>query len=520
MSVVIRGGTVVNGTGAPVRADVVVEDGRVVSVGTAPEYAASVIDAAGCIVCPGFIDMHSHNDYFLLDEEPFYGKLLQGVTTEVVGNCGFSAAPFNGNCRGFSRLCATILGNARGKADLSWENYLNRLSRARLVTNVVPLVGHGNLRACAMGESDRTPSIGEIGLMEEMLKETLEQGGWGFSTGLIYPPGVFSRTEEIVALARIVAKRGALYATHMRKEPFVDEALEIARKSGVSLQISHMKMPGEGRRRRTQEILGEIDRARKEGLDVSFDQYPYTASSTTATVLLPPWMHEGGLSSLLERLGTAGMREKAKEQMVRGSSEWQSSLTRAGADRVIVSQVASEKNRVYEGKSFAEIARETGKSPEDAVCDLILEERGAVNMIVFSMSEESVRQMMRHHRGFIGSDGLPGRRPHPRLWGTFPRVLARYVREEKLLTLTEAVWKMSQGPAEKLGLKGRGKMEPGAVADIVVFDPEKVQDRATYEDPCLPPDGIRSVIVNGTVAVSDGRPTGAAAGHLLLRTAG
>ncbi len=482
----IRGGTVIDGTGAPAAgADIAVREGRIAAVGEAPAPAARVIEARGLTVAPGFIDVHAHDDATVIVGPNVDFKVMQGVTTDVVGNCGVGMAPAGG---AFQAFFQAGVGNVLGPApEITWRTfgeYMDAVEAARPALNVACLVPHGVVRFAAMGLELRPPEPHELATMREHVQEAMEAGAVGLSTGLIYPPGAFAQTPELVELAKAAAEVGGLYASHIRDEgsrllDAVGEAIDVGRRAGLPVQISHFKAAGRDNWGRTKDSLRLTEQARAKGVDVTFDAYPYTAASTLL------WAVAHGMQT-------------------------------EDADTVMVAMV--RERREYEGKTIAQIAEMLNLPVADALSRLLQEERGAV-AIIFGMDEGDVRRVLKHELCMIGSDGLPseGGKPHPRLYGTFPRVLARYVREEGLLTLEEAVHKMTGLPARRFGLERRGELKEGWCADIVVFDPQAVADTATYEEPRQHPRGIEYVVVNGQVVAEKGKQTKARPGWVLRR---
>jgi N-acyl-D-amino-acid deacylase len=415
--------------------------------------------------------------------------------------------------------------------ELDWSTmaeYLGRLEKQGIAVNVVPLVGHGNLRAYVMGLDNRAPTETELEEMRRQLAKALEEGAFGMSTGLIYPPGCYAKTDELIELSKVVANHGGIYTSHIRGEgdqlfDSVREALKIGEKAKVPVEISHHKAAGKANWGKVEETLKMLDDARSRGIDVTCDVYPYTAGSFGLASMLPPWAHEGGTERLLERLKNPEIRRKLREEMRKGSKEWPSPLKAAGWDATIIAR--SERHPEFEGKSVEEITRLKGTDPFDFVFDLLIEENASVSVIRFAMCEEDMKQVLKHPYSMIGSDssavapyGVLGRgKPHPRGYGTFPRVLGKYVRKEKDLTLEEAIRKMTLLPARKLGLKGRGRLKAGMFADITIFDPEKVEDKATYAEPHQYPKGIEYVLVNGEITIERGEHTNTLAGKVLRK---
>ncbi len=525
-SLLLRGGLVVDGTGAPgCRADVLVEGGRIKLVAEAipGRDADELVDVGGLVVAPGFIDVHSHADNAPLLQDLDMSKLSQGVTTEVVGNCGFSLAPCSEAHRDD---LASLTGRIFPTLAFDWEatsSFFARTDGAGYVVNAAPLVGHGALRVAAMGLENRPPTPAELAHMRSGLSEALAAGVFGMSSGLIYPPGTYSATEELVALAGDLPN-GRVYATHVRGEgrrllASVDEAITIAEASGCRLQISHLKAVGADQWGSVPSAIERLDAAYERGVVVHHDVYPYEAASTMLTACLPPWFQEGGEEAMLRRLDDDQALAKATRELAVDDGSWENWVAACGWSRVVIASTATHR---HEGMDLERVAAERGCSPFQALVDVLREERLQAAMVVFAMSEADVRVALAHPRAMVGSDGLPpgrGGKPHPRAWGTFPRVLARYVREESLLTLPEAIRKMTSLPAQAFSIPDRGVVASGRVADLVVFDALSVADRATYAQPQLPAAGVEMVVLGGTIAVAGGRATGVRAGHR-LRPAG
>ena len=489
---VIRGGTVYDGTGAPgARADVGVRGDRITGVGTIAERGGAELDAAGLAVSPGFVDVHSHDDLAVLCDPQMAFKVLQGVTTDVVGNCGSGVVPFEVGLQRFRRLDPDA-------APPPWDSFATYMARVDEVApscNVAVLVGHGSLRQGAMGPAPRAPSGGELDRMRAWVREGVEAGVVGLSTGLIYEPGRYARTDEVIALARELAPDGGLYATHMRNEAdglldAVAEALRIGEEGGVPVQISHHKAGGRNNWGRVRDSLRLIDQARARGLDVTADQYPYTAGSTSLHAVIQNGAFRADSPGGLGRL--------------------------SAADVLIAS---APEHGEWEGLRLAELARRWGLGDEEAARRVVEAEGEACFVVVFSMDEADVRTVMAHPTTMIGSDGVPaaGSKPHPRLYGCFPRVLGHYVRDERVLELATAIHRMTGMPAAKFRLADRGVIMAGAFADLVVFDPARIRDTATYDDPRRFPDGLRAVYVNGRAVARDGAHTGARPGRALRR---
>ena len=523
LDILIRGGTVVDGTGAPARAaDVAIVGDRIEAVGPLRDaQAGTIVDAAGLVVAPGFIDMHSHADFVLPGLPTADSKVRQGFTLEVVGNCGASPAPLTA-----ARRRDVIDTSALTVPPLAWDwtslgSYLERLRHTGTSIHVAPLVGHGTIRIGVMGTDDATPTPEQLDAMRAEVHRAMDEGAVGLSSGLIYSPGVFAKTDEIVALARVAARHGGFYASHIRGEgdtllEAVAEAIDVGRRAGIPVEISHLKAAGRANWPLMARAIASIEEARAEGLDVTADMYPYPAGSTSLTALLPPWAHVGGRDALLARLADPAARARL------GRALHEPGLARdAGWDGIMISGCPARPP--LEGRTVADIAAERCLSPVEAVLDVLRDAEGEADMIVFMMSEENVALGLSQPWVMIGSDG-EGRaahgpyatgKPHPRNYGTAPRLLARYVRERGLLSLEEAVRKMTSLPAEKLGLADRGVLRPSARADVVAFDPARIADTATFEDPHRYPDGIPWVIVAGRPVVAGGEHTGARPGLCL-----
>jgi len=536
LDIVVLGGRIVDGSGNPwYKADVGIREGKIVEIGSLKgESADKVIDAGGKIVSPGFIDMHSHADITIPFNPHMDSAIMQGITTTVVGNCGISLAPLKSERIGMVREYISQFLPSGLNMEFKWRKFSEYLEWERgngVACNVAHLVGHGTVRIAVMGMDAREPTESELGEMSKLVEEAMASGAFGISTGLIYPPGAYSRTEELIEMAKTVSKHGGIYSSHVRGEgrtlvEAVKEAIKVGEEAQVPVQVSHHKAAGKRYWGYTAKTLSLMEDARERGVDVTCDVYPYTAGMTSLVTLLPPWAHEGGLERLLERLRGGSEREKVREDMVKGSGDWESFVKDYGWQNIIVSSVKTEKNRRFEGKSLKEVSEMMKASDEyTALFNLILEEEGCATMIVFQMSEEDVRRVISNHLSMFSTDSWPVSpkgllsfgKPHPRFYGTYPRVFRKYVREEKILTLEDAVRKMTSFPAQKLGLKDRGLVKEGFWADIVVFDINMINDRATYDNPHQYPEGISYVIVNGKVVVEDGVHTQTLAGKVLSR---
>jgi len=518
----ISKGIVYDGSGNPgMEVDVAIKGDMIVQIGKnlKKSKAKSVIEANGLAVSPGFIDPHSHTDIELLANPKAESKIRQGVTTEIGGNCGFSLFPPSDVNREYLRT--------RYDLELDWEDvngFFAQLERRGMALNYGTFIGHSDLRGSVMGLVDRSPTHDELQKMQILLEENLEAGVFGLSSGLIYTPGCFAQTEELIELCRLVAVFNGVYATHMRNEgdyllEAVEEAITIARESKVSLQISHLKLAYPRNWPKVHAVLSRISEVEKEGIKIMADRYPYIATSTLLSVFIPSWIKDETNDKYLARLKDPGLNQKIceyiKEQEERMGS-W---------DNVRVSSVLTKQNERFVGKSIKEAARESGKEPCNFIVDLLFEEKDQVEMINFSLNEDNFKQIIAHPLVVIGSDGwalapygtLGVAKPHPRSYGTFPRMLGRYVREEEIMTLGEAIQKMTSLTAKKFGIKWRGWVREGFYADLVIFDPDKVIDKSTWENPHQYPDGIQYVIVNGRIVIQEGEHTGLLPGKILKK---
>lgn len=515
--ILFKNGLVIDGTGRPgFRADVLVSGDRIACVGRRDSVGARVIAADGLAVVPGFIDVHSHTDALVLINPTCESKLTQGVTTEIVGNCGFSPAPRGGMQQRDSDLdILRLMGVER-----NWESvgdFLSALDSSPKSINIGTMAGHSSIRSFVMGCGDRRPTADETARMCRLMEECMRGGAFGLSSGLVYPPGAYAETEELIELSKAAAKYGGIYATHLRNEDCglisaVEEAIEIGRKAGIGVQIAHHKACGVKNWGNVADTLDIIDGARKEGLDVWADQYPYTATNTSLSTMLPLWVMDGGREEMLSRLNDPAAVKRIREEML-GGEYGESVEDMGGWESVVLSSVPSRENSFMDGMSLAEISGRIKKHPVDVIIDTVREERGRVNIIHFTVSEEDVKTVMKHPAVLVASDAgarmsagpLGEGKPHPRSYGTFPRVLGKYVREEGVLTLEEAVAKMTGKSARRYGIAERGEIAEGYFADITVFDPNTVRDNATFREPRGRASGIEYVMVNGEIVLESGR---------------
>jgi N-acyl-D-amino-acid deacylase len=514
--IVIKNARVIDGTGSPwFRADIGIADGKIRNMGIIPKAdAKQFIDAEGMAACPGFIDLHNHSDITAPALPGCESNIMQGITTAVVGNCGLSMAPVNKQSIGLLKeyLAPFLVKDF----DYGWDwqtlgEYNENINRTQIAMNLVPLVGHGTLRIAVAGFKNEPLSAQEMEKMKRLLAESLEDGAFGMSSGLIYPPGCYAPSEELIELGAVLSAYGKVYTTHIRDEAdqlieSVEEAIRVGEQNGIPVQISHHKAIGEKNWGKVRTTLKMMETARKRGVDISCEAYPYIAGSTTITSILPIWVMEGGVEQMLQRLGQIEIREK----IIRELEESGNDIKSAGWDGVVIASCPPKPS--YEGKSLETIVAEKNStdSPYAVFIDLLLEISGNSTVVKFFMDETDVKHVLSNPLSAIISDSwsttpLTGGKPHPRCYGTFPRVLGKYVREEKLMPLETAVQKMTSLPASKIGLFDRGVIKRGLQADIVVFDPEKISDQATFETPHQYPVGIAYIMVNGNIAVENGK---------------
>ncbi|MBF0520202.1 MAG: D-aminoacylase [Nitrospirae bacterium] len=518
---VIKNALVYDGTGtAPVRATVGVKNSKVSFVSESfVNNGLHSIDAENMALAPGFIDVHSHSDFSIFNYPDAKSKLLQGVTTEVNGNCGFSASPILNDAKTQMEKEFTSCG-----IETRWESraqYTSALAEFPIGLNIATLTGHGNIRGSVMGYENRKPTGDDLNQMADALKEQINLGCRGMSTGLIYLPGAFSDSTEIIEIIKRSGLKNIIYASHMRSEgdkllESIEETLEVGRQTGVKVQISHLKTSGKRNWHKIGDVIKVIRQASADGIRVTCDRYPYSASQTSLDAVLPSWIYEGGDEAELQRLKDKQYILRLKEDLahiVNDLSYW---------DSVMVSTVRSDKNKYMEGKTIGELCRIKQEKPLEFTVALLIEEQLKVDAIYFSLSEDNLMEILQLPNCMVGSDSslksmdsTGGGKPHPRGFGSFPRYIRKYVLDEALMPLETGIRKITAAPAETFNLNGRGIIREGAYADLVIFSVSDIKDCATYEAPHTPPTGIRYVFVNGQMAVNEGVFTGTKAGMIL-----
>ena len=505
-----------------VKKDVAVLDGKIVCLGAFENAeAARVIDATGMAVAPGFIDTHSHSDLVALVQPTIDNKITQGITLELIGQDGMSVVPM-----ALEHVAAwkrTMYG-LEGNYEIDWsartvEDYLGCLEHQTLGPNFAFLAPHGNIRLAVMGLDNREPTAGEMEQMCALLEKSLDMGAVGMSSAGVYAPSCYAKSDELVRLLSILARRGMPFVIHQRNESYdilssMDELEKIMVASGCHVHFSHFKLGGKKYAHLFDAVMEKLDIMASRG-SVSVDQYPYLAGSTMMSVDLPPWVHDGGTEKVLERLRDKSARERMIHDIKNGVPGWDNFIGYSDIENIYVTFVKTSQNADTVGKNLVEIGELRGKDPIEACFDLLLEEDLCVGQINFFGTESHIEAIMKHPLQNVCTDGILGEHPHPRVYGAFPRVLARYVRERKVLSLPEALHKMTSRPADLLRLKGRGRIAEGYAADLVVFDPEKIQDIATYETPKQHSLGIPYVFVNGVCVVDNGSVTNKAAGQVI-----
>ncbi len=526
---VIRNGMIVDGTGAPpYKADVAVKNGRIEMISSEIVPKGEVeLNAEHLVISPGFIDMLSWACGPILYNSLVPSVVQQGITTAIFGE-GWSMGPINDRVRS-----ALKHWWSEYHIDYQWEtlyDYLKLLETQGTAINIASYVGATSLRLYVMGSEDRPPTKAELAKMKHLLRQEMERGALGLASSLVYAPAFYATTEELIELAKVAAEYGGVYASHIRSEgsqllPAIKEFIEICRKANIKGEIYHFKAAGKTNWAKLDSAITLIEQAQKDGLKITADMYPYTAAATGLRAMIPPWEKEGGDSAMVLRLKNNKIRARIKSQILNNNENWENFYQLAGGGKNILISYLSEKNRSFQGKTLADIAKDVHKDELDALFDLLVDEKGGGGGIYFLMSEKNVLKKIQLPWVSFCTDedayeptGLMSKRhPHPRAYGTFPRILGKYVREDRAITLSQAIFKMSGLPAQVLGLTDRGILKKGKAADIVIFDPDKIKDKATYLNPHQFPEGIHWVIVNGQIVVEQGNLTGKKPGQALFR---
>ncbi|HXW89513.1 MAG TPA: D-aminoacylase [Terriglobales bacterium] len=525
--IVIVNGHILDGTGSPwYQGSLAIRNSKIADIGRIGNVVAKrTIDAMGMVVAPGFIDLHSHSDFTLLVDGKAESKIRQGVTTEIIGE-HTSAGPVLGAA--IERLDATLAVMGLKRSWTTLGEYFSVLQKHGMAVNIASYVGSGQVRLDVIGNVNRPPTPAELDTMKQLIDQAMRDGAIGLSSGLIYTPNAFAKTDELIELAKVAGRYGGIYTSHIRDEAdhegeALREAIEVGEKGGLPVHILHYKIAGKQNWGRAAEMTALIQSARDHGRDVTADQYPYIAASTSLSVVLPTKYLEGTHQQVVDRLRDPKTREEIRNLIETGVPGWENHVEASGGwHGVMVSTVQKSENKRYEGMRMDEVAKAMNKEPVDAVCDLLVSEDVFPSAIYFEMDDQDVRAIMREPWVGVGSDGSavnPNMKfagsPHPRFYGTFPRVLGEYVREQKVITLPDAIRKMTALAAQITGLTDRGLLRPGMAADITIFDLETVSDRATFENPSQYAVGIPYVIVNGNVVIDQGRHTGALPGRVL-----
>ena len=525
--IIIRGGTVYDGTGrAPVKADVAITGDRIAAVGNLNHATAhNVVDAKGLAVAPGFINMLSHSETSWLVDSRSLSELRQGVTTQIFGES--SMGPLNDEMKQRRRESQGDL-----KYDIEWSTlaeYLNYLEKRGISQNVASFIGAPTLREYVIGFEDKPPTPEQLDQMRELVRREMEAGALGITTALIYPPAFFAKTDELIELCKVAAKYKGKYTAHMRSEgaqliEAVQETIRISREAGLPAEIYHLKASGEANWPKMDQVIKMIEEARRQGVKITADMYTYPAGGTGLDASLPPWVFDGGREAAFKRLQDPATRQKIAEAVRTPTNEWENLYLLSGSpDRILLASFRNDQLKPLTGKTLAEVAKMRGKDPVETIMDLLLEDRSRIGTIYFLMSEDNIKKQIRLPWVSFGSDAASiaaegvflKSAAHPRTYGNFARLLGKYVRDEKVISLTEAVWRLTSLPATNLGLDHRGLLHKGVFADIVIFDPQTIADRATFENPHQYSVGVRDVFVNGTQVLKNGEHTGAKPGRAL-----
>ena len=521
----VKNGRIIDGTGNPwFYGDIGIAEDKIAFIGKSQEdvEAKEIIDATGKYVTPGFIDLHTHSDFTILPNPLGESKIRQGITTEVGGNCGFSLGPVE--CKYLDQLKKFV---AFMPVELSWDwkdigGFLDKIKAQGTSVNFGTLVGQGVLRIAAMGFENRVAQKRELEKMKYDLQTALDQGALGLSVGLVYAPGSYAPIDELLELVKIVAKNDKIFTAHVRNEgerveESIGEVLSIAEATGVNLHISHLKATGQDNWPKMDRIIEMIEKTRAKGIDVTFDVYAYNALNTLLTALLPGWGQEGGVEAIVRRIEDKSSKRALMEELEKENLKY------GGWQNIMVASVKYDQNKWAEGKTIMQIAEEQGKVPAEAMLDLLHDDECSIMVVCFSMDDENVIKALKHPLSMLGSDGkslstegkLAAGRPHPRNYGAFPRFIAKYVRDKGIMPLEEAIRKMTSAPAQKIKKRRRGILREGFYADVVIFDYEKIEDKATFIKPQQYPEGIDCIIVNGKITISNGQHTGALAGQII-----
>ena len=526
--VIIRNGHIIDGTGSPWYAgDIAIQGGRIAAIGQLADAAAErVIDAHGLVVAPGFIDMLGQSELSILVNPHLPSKIFQGITTEITGE-GNSIAPLNE-----AMIKADHSGYEHYHVTPDWRTlreYFARLEKQGMGINLASFVGATSVRRMVLADDNRAPSSSELDRMKELVRQAMRDGAVGLSTALQYAPAPYASTEELIALAAEASQMGGIYATHLRSEgdaimPAIDEAIRIAREANIPAEIWHLKAAGKNNWGRMRDIVARIESAREAGIDISADTYAYTAWFNSFSAFIPPWAHDGGDAKMIERLKDPAQRARIRKDMETPSSQWDNEwLEVSGPEGILVGAVQNPQLVELQGKTIAEIAKLWGKDPLDTIFELLIADNAFTSVAVFGMSEADVSLALEQPWVSIDNDAhgaapdglLGGEHPHPRAYGTFPRILRKYVREESRLRLEDAIRKFSALPAQRMRLTDRGVLKKGMWADIVIFDPATIRDRATFENPNQLSEGMQFVLVNGVPVIDGGRQTEALPGRVL-----
>ena len=525
--VIIRGGTVYDGTGrTPVRADVGIKDDRIAAVGNLSRATApTIVDAKGLAVAPGFINMLSHSETSWFEDSRSLSELRQGVTTQIFGES--SMGPLNDEMK---------LRRTASQGDLKFKiewttlaEYLNYLEKRGMSQNVASFIGAPTIREYVIGLEDKPPTPEQLDQMRELVRREMEAGALGITTALIYPPAFFAKTDELIELCKVAAKYKGKYTAHMRSEgaqliEAVQETIRISREAGLPAEIYHLKASGEANWAKMEEVIRIIENARRQGVKITADMYTYPAGGTGLDASLPPWVFDGGPLAAYKRLQDPATRQKIAEAVRTPTNEWENLYLLSGSpDRILLASFRNDKLKPLTGKTLAEVAKMRGKDPVETIMDLLIEDRSRIGTIYFLMSEDNIKKQIRQPWVSFGSDAASiaaegvflKSAAHPRTYGNFARLLGKYVRDEKVISLTEAIRRLTSLPATNLGLNHRGLLKQGMFADIVIFDPQTIADRATFENPHQYSVGVRDVFVNGQQVLKNGEHTGAKPGRAL-----